>query len=125
MDRNIPKEEILKRKRVKLIKIAAGVVVVAALFYVLAIFLRSGISESDIEIATVDKGTIEVSVSANGKVVPLFEEVITSPVSSKVLEVYKKPGDILKKGDAILRLDLEATQTEFNRIKNEMEMKRC
>lgn len=125
MDRNISKEEILKRKRVKLIKIAAGVVVVAALFYVLAIFLRSGISESDIEIATVDKGTIEVSVSANGKVVPLFEEVITSPVSSKVLEVYKKPGDILKKGDAILRLDLEATQTEFNRIKNEVEMKRC
>ena len=60
---------------------------------------------------------------ASGKVVPLYEEIITSPVSSRVLEVYKKSGEHLLKGDSILRLDLMATNTEFERQRDELEMK--
>jgi len=83
------------------------------------------VSEKDIELVTVDKGTIEVSVSASGKVVPLAEEIITSPVSSKIMEVYKKSGDNLQQGDPILRLDLNAADADFGKLKDEMAMKKC
>ena len=35
----------------------------------------------------VDNGTIEVSVSASGKVVPAFEEIINSPINTRIVEV--------------------------------------
>ena len=41
---------------------------------------------------------------ATGKVVPFAEEIITSPVSSKVLEVYKKSGDRVRKDEPLLQL---------------------
>ena len=34
----------------------------------------------------VDNGTIEVSVSASGKVVPAFEEIINSPINTRILK---------------------------------------
>ena len=70
----------------------------------------------------VDEGAVEVSVYATGKVVPFAEEVITSPVSSKVLEVYKKSGDRVRKDEPLLQLDLETIRTEYETKKESLEM---
>ena len=125
MDRNIPQEEIRRRKRRKLVTAVLIGAVAVVCFTVLVSMLRSGVSIKDIEVASVDKGMIEISVSASGKVVPFMEEIITSPVSSKIVEVYKKSGDMLKQGDILLRLDLEAANADYSKLKDEMEMKRC
>lgn len=125
MDTKIPEKEIKKRKRRLLIRAVGVSVLVAAGLFVLGGILRSGVSSKDIELSTVDKGTIEVSVSATGKVTPLTEEVITSPVSSKIVEVYKKAGDMLNAGDVLLRLDLDAANADFGKLKDEMAMKHC
>ena len=55
---------------------------------------------------------IEVSVSASGKVVPAFEEIINSPINSRIVEVYRKGGDSVEIGTPILKLDLHSTETE-------------
>ena len=55
--------------------------------------MRSSVKEKDLVFSEVSKGTIEVSVSASGKVVPAFEEIINSPINTRILEVYKKGGD--------------------------------
>ncbi len=125
MDRDIPVEVLRKRKRKILITVAIAGILVIGVFSSLVSVLRSGVSEKDIELVTVDKGTIEVSVSASGKVVPLAEEIITSPVSSRIMEVYKKSGDNLQQGDPILRLDLNAADADFGKLKDEMAMKKC
>lgn len=125
MDRDIPVEVQRKRKRKILITVAIAGILAIGVFSSLVSVLRSGVSEKDIEVVTVDKGTIEVSVSASGKVVPLAEEIITSPVSSRIMEVYKKSGDNLQQGDPILRLDLNAADADFGKLKDEMEMKKC
>ncbi len=125
MDRDIPVEVQRKRKRKILITVAIAGILVIGVFSSLVSVLRSGVSEKDIELVTVDKGTIEVSVSASGKVVPLAEEIITSPVSSRIMEVYKKSGDNLQQGDPILRLDLNAADADFGKLKDEMAMKKC
>ena len=74
--------------------------------------------------STVDKGTIEVSVSASGKVVPAFEEIINSPINTRIVEVYRKGGDSVDVGTPILKLDLQSTETDYKKLLDEEEMKR-
>ena len=52
----------------------------------------------------------------------MAEEVITSPVSSKILEVYKKAGDRVRKDEPILQLDLETIRTEYETKKEALDM---
>ena len=123
MDTQIPKEIILQRLKKRLFRLAAIGVIVIILFVVIINAFRAGISFATINTAVADRGPLEVSVMATGKVVPLYEEIISSPVSSKVLAVYKKSGDQLSTGDSILQLDLAATNTEFERQRDELAMK--
>jgi HlyD family secretion protein len=74
-------------------------------------------------VGEVDKGMIEVTVNASGKIVPLIEEIIVSPINSRILEVYRNPGDKLNAGDPILKLDLTFTETEYRQKLDEKEMK--
>ncbi len=123
MDSQIPQEIIRQRQRKRLIRIGIIGGVCATLFIILVSVLRSGIDASSLTTASADRGALEVSVTASGKIVPLYEEIIASPVASKVLEVYKKSGEQLQEGDPILRLDLDATNTDFERQRDELEMK--
>lgn len=124
MDSRIPREIVRRRRRKRIIKITAyaGTAVVA--FAVLTSVLRGGIKASSINISVADRGPLEITVSSSGKVVPLYEEIIASPITSKVLEVYKKSGEELHENDLILRLDLAAANTDFERLRDELEMKK-
>ena len=124
MDREIPKEVRNKERRNRIIKyscISAGAVVCIAL---LISFMRSSVNRKDLLISQVDTGTIEVSVSASGKVVPAFEEIINSPINTRILEVYSKGGDSVDVGTPILKLDLQSTETEYRKLLDEEQMKR-
>ena len=90
---------------------------------VLISLMRTGVKEKDLVFSTVDQGTIEVSVSASGKVVPAFEEIINSPINTRILEVYKKGGDSVDVGTPILKLDLQSAETEYKKQLDEEQMK--
>ena len=124
MDREIPKEVRQKERNKKIIRYSAigvaGVIVVS----VLISLMRVGVEEKDIVFSTVDKGVIEVSVSASGKVVPAFEEIINSPINSRILEIYKKGGDSVEIGTPILKLDLQSTETQYQKLLDEEQMRR-
>ena len=97
MDSQIPHEIIHRRRRKRIIRIAVYAGTAITLFIVLISVLRGGIKASSINISVADRGPLEITVSSSGKVVPLYEEVITSPIPSKVLDVYKKSGESLQK----------------------------
>lgn len=124
MDTQIPQDILRRRKRKRIVRLASAGVGAFVVFVVLVSVLRSGVEASTITLSTVERGSLEVSVTASGKVVPLYEEIIASPVASKVLAVYRKSGERLEAGDTILRLDLAATNTDFERQRDELEMKR-
>ena len=86
--------------------------------------MRSSVKEKDLVFSEVSKGTIEVSVSASGKVVPAFEEIINSPINTRILEVYKKGGDSVNVGTPIMKLDLQSAKTEYDKLLDEEQMKR-
>ena len=87
-------------------------------------FLQTSLNRKDLTISTVDKGVIEVSVSAPGKVIPAFEEIINSPINSRIVEIYKKGGDSVDIGTPILKLDLQSAETDYKKLLDEEQMKR-
>lgn len=123
MDREIPKEVRNKERRNRIIKYAVAVGAVVVVIAVVMSLMRSSVNRKDIVLATVDRGTIESSVSASGKVAPAFEEVINSPISTRIVEVYRKAGDSVDVGTPLLRLDLQSTETELNKLLDQSQMK--
>ena len=89
MDREISVQELQKRKKNRIIRIATALAVLMLLFLLLPRWLEGKIPIENMPIGTVDKGPIEISIAATGKLVPLSEEIIVSPVGSRILEVYK------------------------------------
>lgn len=88
------------------------------------ISLKASVNRDDLMTTTVDRGTIETTVTGSGSVVPAFEEIINSPISTRIMEVYCKAGDSVDMGTPLLRLDLQSTETELNKLKDQIEMKR-
>lgn len=125
MDREIPKKEVRdKERKKKFIKYGAIGVAAVVCIAVLISFMRSSVNRKDLVFSEVDNGTIEVSVSASGKVVPAFEEIINSPINTRIVEVYRKGGDSVDVGTPILKLDLQSTETEYKKLLDEEQMKR-
>ena len=124
MDREIPKEVRDKERKKKFIKYGAIGVAAVVCIAVLISFMRSSVNRKDLVFSEVDNGTIEVSVSASGKVVPAFEEIINSPINTRIVEVYRKGGDSVDIGTPILKLDLQSTETEYKKLLDEEQMKR-
>ena len=124
MDREIPKEIRKKERNKKIIRFSAIAVTIVVVISILISLMRTGVKKKDIILSAVDQGTIEVSVSASGKVAPAFEEIITSPINSRIVEVYRRGGDSVDVGTPILRLDLQSTETEYKKLLDEEEMRR-
>lgn len=123
MDREISKEVRNKQRIKQLTKLGATALVAIAALILLLTQLQTTLNKKDLTLSTVDTGLIEVSVSASGKVVPAFEEIINTPIESKILEVYKKGGDAVEVGTPILKLDLQSAETEYNKQLDEEKMK--
>lgn len=123
MDREISKEVQRKEQRKQFIRIGTVVGGFIVLIVVVISMLQTSLKRKDLNISTVDKGVIEVSVSASGKVIPAFEEIINSPINSRIVEVYKRGGDSVDVGTPILKLDLQSAETEYNKQLDEEQMK--
>lgn len=123
MDREIPKEEQRKEALKKRVT-AAGIFVAIIIVTVIAVMsITSSVKESDLVIGKAEAGMIESSVAASGKIVPLYEQAIVSPVSTKIMEVYCNEGDEVEQGHSLLKLDLQSTETELRRMNDEVSMK--
>ncbi len=123
MDRQIPNSERQKAKRKRIIKIGAISLAVIAGAIGLGSLMRASVAVSDLTVGTADTGTIEVTVSGTGTVAAAFEEIITSPINSRIVEVYCRAGDSVKAGTPLLRLDLQSTENEVNQLSDQIAMK--
>lgn len=124
MDREIPKEVRAKERRKQIIKWGTGLFVLVGGIVLVLSLMQPSLTRKGLLMSKVDKGVIEVSVNASGKVIPSFEEIINSPINSRILEIYKKGGDSVDLGTPILKLDLQSAETEYNKLLDEEQMKR-
>ena len=124
MDRQIPVSVQRKRKIKKAAMWAGGFLAALGIAAWLGTQMITTLDKKSLVISDVDRGTIDVSVSATGKVVPAFEEIIVSPISSRILEVYAHSGDSVDIGTPLLRLDLQSAETDYAKALDEREIRR-
>lgn len=124
MDRKIDKKQLRKEHATRATKIVGALAIATIAFIIIGNKLRPAIHLSDINISTVSRGDVEVTTTTSGKVVPAFEEVLNSPISSRIIDVYKHSGDSVVKGEPILKLDLESVEVELKALQDEMSMKK-
>jgi HlyD family secretion protein len=123
MDRELPADTRRQSRRRTLIKAAAPLVLIGAVAVFLPGWLRPSISRARIRTSTVTVGPIDASVSASGLVVPALERVVSSPLDARVLRILQRPGAALKKGDAVLQLDVSESQVALDRAENDLKVK--
>ncbi|MBO7417349.1 MAG: HlyD family efflux transporter periplasmic adaptor subunit [Bacteroidaceae bacterium] len=123
MDRQITKEEkdLARRKKLMKVGIIGGCVLVAGIIFMS--LMRTSVSKDDLTVSEVSRGTIEVSVTATGKVSPAIEEIINSPITTRIMEIYKRGGDSVDVGTPILKLDLLSAETDYGKLSDEQRMK--
>jgi HlyD family secretion protein len=105
MDQALDPAFLLRRKQ---LRIAAGIVLLAAIVlacWLLNRALRPSVPASEIVVSTVRRGDVANTINAAGVVIPVHEEVVASPVVSRVARVHAKPGQQVKAGDLLLELD--------------------
>lgn len=93
MKNKLSDKDIRRKKIVGYVRMGAVVCTLGVISIVIANFVRPSLSLESADVAQASKGTLEVSVGATGTVTPFYEESITSPISTKILEVYKKSGE--------------------------------
>lgn len=124
MDREISLKERRKTKLKRIWPVVAAVVAVCAVAVWLVCSLSGGIDERDLNLGVAEIGEINSAVTTNGKIIPAFEEIIVSPVNTRILEVYVHEGDSVEKGTLLLRLDLEEADNQYRRMSDELSIKR-
>src|SRR5262249_31955655 len=123
MDREIDASHRRKQLLRRTLLIAGVVGVIAAVFVWGPRLLQASVARTQIRTARVDSGPIEAQITATGKVVPEFEQVLSSPVNARVLKILKREGDILSKGEPIIELDLNESRLAIEKINQQIELK--
>lgn len=115
---------VRRQTRVKLaLKLLTPIIVVATALVMLPGWLRPAVRRDRIRTAVVTAGPIDATVSASGLVVPAIERVISSPLDARVLRILQRPGATVRRGDAVLELDVNESQVAFEKSENDLKVK--
>jgi HlyD family secretion protein len=69
----------------------------------------------EVEISTVTASTIVETVSATGKIQPEIEVKISSEVSGEIISLSVKEGQVVKKGDLLVKINPDLYTSGYNR----------
>jgi len=124
MDRTISPKELNRRTRSQWIKVAAGIVVAILLLLQFRSCITPSVGRDSIRLATVERGDIVATVTASGVIKPRIEEIVSSEINSRVVQVLARAGQSLKTGDEILRLDTSKVRLELDSLEERIALNR-
>ena len=124
MDREISTATVQKRKTKNWLYAGLALAGLAAAVFLLRGSLSTHLKRSEIRTAVAEIGAIENTLTAVGELQPEFEQVITSPITAVIQQVYLNEGSPVKLGDKILELDKEFTKLDFEKQRDQLELKR-
>ena len=119
IDADYRKKKLIKRVAMGFI---GGTLLLALLAWVPK-WVRPSLAKNRIRTAVVDVGPVEATITSSGTVVPEFEQVLSSPIDSRILKILKRPGSQLKRGDAIMELDVSQATLELNKLNQQLAIK--
>jgi HlyD family secretion protein len=96
---------------------------IVAVLVLLPGWLRPSVERDRIRTGRVDRGPVEGIVEASGTVIPAFESVLSSPVDARVEKILKRPGETVRAGEEILRLDTSPYRLKLATIEDNLARK--
>ncbi|SHG57411.1 efflux RND transporter periplasmic adaptor subunit [Massilia sp. CF038] len=120
MDTNISPLTHARRRRTRLIITAAVLAAIASSAWALNHVLRPSIKAADVRISTVRQGGIANAINAAGVVIPMHEEMVSSPIQSRVAKVHAKPGQRVAAGEVLLELDGHTIQLALDSLREQL-----
>ena len=124
MDRKISKDIRQKELRKRIMKYGAVTIALCTAIAGTIYFSQESADVEKLEFYTIDRGDIQISAMASGTVVPIFEQVISSPINSRILKVYCRQGTQVEAGTPIMKLDLQDTESDYRKLLDEEKMRR-
>lgn len=112
-----------KSKKRNIILIIGAVIIV--LLVVMALTKKKGAHTTNVITESPEKRTLIESVSANGKIQPEQDIIISPYISGEVVELYVKEGDEVKKGDLLAKIDPEIYITTYEQIEASLQMQKA
>lgn len=124
MDKIISQDEKRRASRRRMLKAgipACAGIIICGWF----IFFMTGksVKASDLSLRAAETGPLETAVAASGRLAPAFEEIVNSPVASRIMEVYARPGDSVRAGMPLLRLDLQEADAQYQNLRDACQIK--
>lgn len=123
MDRPLDPKTLKQRRLRRILQAGGAAAGAVAVFLLLSALMKPSLDRTEIRTAIVQRGTIVGSISATGTVVPRFEQAISSPCETRLLAVRRRPGDIVKKGEALLELDRSESALALEKTERELDLK--
>ncbi len=120
MDQAIPPAQLRRRTRRQ---VALGAVLLAgvcAAAWGINRVIRPSIDSADIVLAAVKRGNVDNTIDAAGVVIPVHEEVVSSPGASRIAKVHAKPGQQVQAGELLLELDDRAIRLALETLKEQL-----
>jgi HlyD family secretion protein len=118
MDRSISENIIRNRKRKLFIRIGIAVIALILMMILIRSITLVSVSINNVMVSEADRGDMVVTFSATGKVVPVYEEALISPVSSRIMRILCQPGQNVEKGQKLLEIDINNQEYELKRLQS-------
>lgn len=124
MDKELSQTE---QRKIKLRKAAYTLIPICLVIVGVMAFrsiINPSISRDSILTAYAEIGSIEGTVSASGRVIPEYEQVLASPIATKIEKIFFRAGENVKTGDSIMELDTETLNNDYEKLLSELELKK-
>jgi HlyD family secretion protein len=118
MDRSLP-ENIIRGRKIRLyINIGVGLAMLTFIMVLIRSFTLISVNINSVVVSEAEHGDMVVTFSATGKVVPVYEEALISPVSSRIMRILCQPGQRVEKGQKLLEIDINNQKYELERLQS-------
>lgn len=104
----------MSRKKILWLVIIA-LVVIGGVWFASSQWKNRSAQGVEVETATLNRQTIIEKVSATGKIQPEVEVKISSEVSGEIIDLPVKEGQVVKKGDLLVRINPDLYQSSIDR----------
>ena len=123
MDRELSKSYLRKRTVRRWITGLFLLLIFAGMLLFIPSFMEPVVELDRYRVAPVTRGEVVTSVSTSGKVEPVYQEVITTPVNARVLKILHHPGDTVDTTSSLIALDLDGLQRKYRKVRQEVALK--
>jgi HlyD family secretion protein len=108
MDSPLARRIIALRHRKTALLVAAVLATICVAAWGINRALSPSVDAAGLMLAQVRVGDIANTISAAGLVIPVHEELVSSPIQTRVAKVHAKPGQQVRAGELLLELDKQS-----------------